>query len=63
MMRVEKSNEFLDEINLLADEAVTFGIKLSSPELSLFQVYLEELWEWNKRFNLTGLKTRERMVI
>ena len=63
MMRVEKSNEFLDEISLLADEAATFGIKLSSSEMGLFQVYLEELWEWNKRFNLTGLKTRERMVI
>jgi 16S rRNA (guanine527-N7)-methyltransferase len=63
MMRVEKSNEFLAEIGLLADEAASYGINLSSCELGLFQVYLQELWEWNKRFNLTGLKTRERMVI
>jgi len=62
MMSVQKSNEFLHEIELLADEASTFGIELSSSELGLFQTYLEELWEWNKRFNLTGLKTRKRMV-
>jgi 16S rRNA (guanine527-N7)-methyltransferase len=63
MKRVQKSIEFLHEIKLLADEAATFGVELSSLELDLFQRYLEELWEWNKRFNLTGLKTRERMVI
>jgi 16S rRNA (guanine527-N7)-methyltransferase len=55
--------EFLHEMKLLADEAATFGVELSSLELDLFQRYLKELWEWNKRFNLTGLKTQERMVI
>ena len=63
MMGIQKSIEFLDEIRLLAKEAAFFGIGLSSSELGLFQDYLEELWEWSKRFNLTGLKTRERMVI
>ena len=63
MMSVEKSNEFLDEISLLADRAASLGIRLSSSELGLFQAYLGELWEWNKRFNLTGLKTPEKMVI
>jgi 16S rRNA (guanine527-N7)-methyltransferase len=63
MMSGEKSNKFLDEISLLADKAASFGIGLSSSELGLFQAYLEELWEWNRRFNLTGLKTRERIVI
>lgn len=63
MISVEKSNEFLDEIGLLADKAASFGMGLSSSELGLFQAYLGELWEWNKRFNLTGLKTPEKMVI
>jgi 16S rRNA (guanine527-N7)-methyltransferase len=63
MMSGEKSNEFLEEIRVLADGAASFGIGLSSSELRLFNLYLEELWEWNRRFNLTGLKTRERMVI
>jgi 16S rRNA (guanine527-N7)-methyltransferase len=63
MKRVEKSNEFSDEISLLTEKASAYGIRLTWSELSLFQVYLEELWEWHKRFNLTGVKTRERMVI
>jgi 16S rRNA (guanine527-N7)-methyltransferase len=63
MMSGEKSNEFLEEISLLANGAASFGIRLSSSELRLFKLYLEELWEWSRRFNLTGLKTRERIVI
>jgi 16S rRNA (guanine527-N7)-methyltransferase len=31
--------------------------------LDLFRIYLEELWSWNRIFNLTGLKDRERIVI
>jgi 16S rRNA (guanine527-N7)-methyltransferase len=26
-------------------------------------MYLEEVWSWNRRFNLTGLEDRRRMVI
>ena len=60
---MEKSTEFSDEIGLLNEEAETLGIHLSLSHIHLFQHYLRELWEWNKRFNLTGLKTRERVVI
>ena len=28
-----------------------------------FRIYLEELWSWNRRFNLTGLEDRKRIVI
>ena len=63
MMAHEKSNKFSVEIRLLAEKADAFGIELSSSELRLFEMYLEELWAWGRRFNLTGLKTRERMVI
>lgn len=63
MMGHEKSNKFSYEMRLLAEKADAFGIGLSSSELRLFQRYLEELWAWSRRFNLTGLKTRERMVI
>ena len=62
-MGMEKSTEFLDEIGLLSEEAETLGIHLSFSQVQLFRDYLRELWEWNKRFNLTGLKTRERVVI
>jgi 16S rRNA (guanine527-N7)-methyltransferase len=62
-MRVEKSNEFLDDIRLLAEKASAYGMRLSPSELELFQTYLVELLEWNHRFNLTGIKTPGRMVI
>lgn len=48
---------------LLVEKATDCGIHLSSSEIDRFQRYLLELWEWNKRFNLTGLKTEERIVI
>jgi 16S rRNA (guanine527-N7)-methyltransferase len=31
--------------------------------LDSFRIYLEELWSWNRRFNLTGLEDRKRIVI
>jgi len=52
-----------DEIKLLGDKALDYGIELSWQQLELFHVYLEELWDWNQRINLTGLSTREKIVI
>jgi len=62
-MGIEKSTGFSDEMSLLAETAAAFEIHLSSSEIHLFRVYLLELWEWSTRFNLTGLKTRQRMAI
>jgi 16S rRNA (guanine527-N7)-methyltransferase len=36
---------------------------LSDHQLELFRIYLEELWSWNRKFNLTGLEDRSRIVI
>ncbi len=36
---------------------------MSDHQLDLFLIYLEELWSWNKKFNLTGLEDRGRMVV
>ena len=52
-----------DDLRLLADAALGHGIKLSRRQLSLFGIYLDELWEWNRRMNLTGLRVREKIVI
>ena len=38
------------------------GVKLSSKHLRLLHLYLNELVEWNKNMNLTGLKTRDKIV-
>ena len=51
------------EIQKLARKAGDYGITLSSTQLDLFRIYLDELWEWNRHMNLTGLSTRDRMVI
>jgi 16S rRNA (guanine527-N7)-methyltransferase len=36
---------------------------LTGHQLESFRIYLEELWSWNRKFNLTGLEDRSRMVI
>jgi 16S rRNA (guanine527-N7)-methyltransferase len=50
-------------MHFLFQSAAHFGIHLSDPQLDSFRSYLEELWSWNRKFNLTGLEDRERMVI
>ena len=62
-MGMEKSTEFSEEMRLLAENAAAFGTRLSPSEIDLFRVYLKELLGWSKRFNLTGLKTPQRIVI
>jgi 16S rRNA (guanine527-N7)-methyltransferase len=52
-----------NEIRLLGAEAKKYGIELSESQLRLFQVYLDELWAWNQRTNLTGLSSRKRITI
>jgi 16S rRNA (guanine527-N7)-methyltransferase len=51
------------EIQLLRSKALDYGIELSESHLNLFQIYLDELWDWNRRMNLTGLSTREKVAI
>ncbi len=53
----EKEKDFLRE------KAVDFGIDLSQQHLNLFSTYMDELLEWNRRMNLTGLFERKRIII
>ena len=53
---------FEDEIRVLGEKSLDYGIELTEDQLTLFQIYLDELWAWNRRMNLTGLSHRERMV-
>ncbi len=52
-----------NEIQLLYNSALDYGVELSQDQLNLFRIYLDELWDWNQRMNLTGLSTRERMTV
>ena len=49
-------------LEYLRKTALDFGIKLSRSHLDHFSIYLEELVQWNRRINLTGLSEIERMV-
>lgn len=51
-----------DELRFLHHEALDYGLKLSRYQVDLFRFYIDELWDWNLRINLTGLSTRERIV-
>jgi 16S rRNA (guanine527-N7)-methyltransferase len=50
-------------MRLLEAESKKYGIDLSEHQLGLFQIYLDELWAWNKRTNLTGLSSRKRIAL
>jgi 16S rRNA (guanine527-N7)-methyltransferase len=57
----------LSELNKEEREFLTsfsrdFGTTLSTSQLDLFSIYLNELWEWNKKINLTGLSSRLRVL-
>jgi len=51
------------ESQLLKQGAHQFGISLSEQQLRLFSLFLEGLWTWNKRINLTGIATRNEIII
>jgi 16S rRNA (guanine527-N7)-methyltransferase len=52
-----------EELRSLFESAAHFGINLTDQQIDLFRIYLGELWSWNRKFNLTGLEDRGRMVI
>jgi 16S rRNA (guanine527-N7)-methyltransferase len=47
----------------MAEKASDYGVCLSEEHLRLFELYLNELIEWNSRMNLTGMKERGRMIL
>ena len=52
----------VDPVKRLLDQAHGYGITLSSSQADSFRLYLEELWAWNRRMNLIGVATRDRVV-
>jgi 16S rRNA (guanine527-N7)-methyltransferase len=39
------------------------GVSLRDSQIELFELYLQEILEWNKTFNLTGIRDPEDIVI
>ena len=50
------------EENILCSCADNLGIDLTPSQVSLLGIYLDELWEWNKKFNLVWLASRESII-
>lgn len=50
------------EKEILVEHAHELGISLSEFQVHLLGIYLDELWEWNEKVNLTGLSSRERII-
>ncbi len=46
----------------LKRKASDYGIELSEQHYTLFRIYLDEIEDWNKHMNLTGLHERERII-
>ena len=50
-------------IDLLRQTSQEVGVSLTTSNLELFWLYLQELLEWNKTFNLTGIKDPADIII
>lgn len=52
-----------EDRQLLIKGASECGVQLSEKQISLFDVFLEGLWSWNKRLNLTGISEKRQVII
>lgn len=50
------------ERELLLGCANGLGISLPADQLHLLSIYLDELWQWNEKVNLTGLSSMHRII-
>ncbi|MDD2335843.1 MAG: 16S rRNA (guanine(527)-N(7))-methyltransferase RsmG [Geobacteraceae bacterium] len=52
-----------DSLEILRRCADAFEIKMTAREISLFDVFAEELKKWNRKINLTAIKNDQEIVI
>jgi 16S rRNA (guanine527-N7)-methyltransferase len=58
-----RTTEGSDSHQLLKRGALRFGVALSEEQLRLFTFFLEALWAWNSRINLTGISKKRQILI
>lgn len=58
-----KGHTKIEYSELLKNGAHEFGVELSDKQISLFAIFLEELWSWNRVVNLSGITEKREMVI
>ncbi len=52
-----------EDQQLLTQGAHEFGVTLSEEQLYLFALFLEGLWLWKRRVNITGISGKREMII
>ena len=52
-----------EDRRLLRQGAHAFGVELTENQLSLFALFLQGLWSWGRRLNLTGLPAKRDIII
>jgi 16S rRNA (guanine527-N7)-methyltransferase len=52
-----------EDHRLLQEGARKFGVTLSRKQLHLFALFLEGLWSWNRRINITGVMEKREIII
>ena len=52
-----------EDHRLLREGARKFGVTLSEKQVYLFALFLEGLWSWNRRMNITGVMEKREMII
>ncbi len=53
----------MENKKLLMEGAKTFGIHLDEKTLEAFDLYLKELLKWNRKINLTAIRTEKGIVL
>ena len=49
--------------DLLVEAAKTFGIHLDGKAIEAFELYLKELLKWNRKINLTSIRSEKGIVL
>ena len=53
----------LENRHLLVEGAEAFGIRLNEKQVEAFDLYLEELLKWNRKINLTAIRSEKGIVL
>jgi 16S rRNA (guanine527-N7)-methyltransferase len=52
-----------EETRLFRSWAQDIGVELADFQIHLLGIHLQELWAWNRKMNLTGFTSRDRILI
>lgn len=53
----------MENKRLLVEGAKTFGVNLDQRLVEAFDIYLQELFKWNQKINLTAIRTEKGIVL